>query len=102
MLTPDQLSEFLDTLKNPRFCQPEEDGPILLEGTFRGGKMDFFASPTDAMDYGRSVWKKAIDGFYGPIAPYDPTTIVEAEQNAPIAPEPDANPETTPTSTGLF
>jgi len=102
MLTPDQLSEFLDTLKNPRFVTPEDGGPILLEGTYRGGKMDFFASRLDAMDYGRSIYQKALDGFYGPVAPYDPNTIVDAEKNDPIAPEPNANPETTPTSTGLF
>jgi hypothetical protein len=102
MLTPDQLSEFLDTLHNPRFVQPDPGGPILLDGEFRGGKMEFFASPLDSMPYGRSIWEKAMNGFYGPIAPYDPATIVDAEKNDPIPPEPDANPETTPASTGLF
>jgi hypothetical protein len=70
MLTADQVTEFLKTLHNPRYCNADQTGPIILDGTFNNGPMEFYASPWDMMDYGKEIYQKAIDGAYGPIGPY--------------------------------
>jgi hypothetical protein len=81
MLTQTQVEKFLTTLHNPRWVEPNEQGPILLDGEFYGGKLEFFASPMDIMDYGREVYQKALDGYYGEIAPYDPERNMRPNQN---------------------
>jgi hypothetical protein len=72
MLTPFQVGEFLKTLHNPRYINPERAGAILFDGIFHGQLLPFFASPTDSMEYGRMIYAKAIEGAYGPIGEYVP------------------------------
>jgi hypothetical protein len=72
MLTQLQIGDFLRTLHNPRYINPDHTGAILLDGNYNGLKMEFFASPTDPMDYGRNTYQLAIEGHYGPIADYTP------------------------------
>lgn len=67
MLTPEQVKEFLKTLHNPRYVNPDHTGAILLDGIFEGEIMPFFASPYDRMKYGRIAYAKAIVGRYGKI-----------------------------------
>lgn len=75
MLTQLQIGDFLKTLHNPRYINPEHTGAILLDGTYNGLRMEFYASPTDPMEYGRNTYKQAIEGHYGPIADYKPEQI---------------------------
>lgn len=35
-----------------------------------GTRITFTASPDDVMDYGPAIYQNALDGAYGPIAPY--------------------------------
>ena len=71
MLTAEQVQEFLTTLRNPRYCNPDHTGPIVLDGTFNNGIMQFYASEWDMMEYGREVYRKAMDGEFGEIGPYE-------------------------------
>lgn len=77
MLSGKTLDRFLESLKNPRWVEPEGRGPILLDGEINGGKVQFFASSIDGADYGREVYEKAINGHYGEIAPYSDATVAE-------------------------
>jgi hypothetical protein len=70
MLTPEQRDEFLGTLYNPQWVNPDHTGPIALTGIFMGNKMIFYASPTDMMEYGRQIYARVIAGEYGEILPY--------------------------------
>lgn len=72
MLTPPQVEQFLITLRNPRYYEPNERGPILLFGMFDGKELPFIASQTDPMEYGRKIYQKAVEGFYGKIGPFVP------------------------------
>jgi|HubBroStandDraft_2_1064218.scaffolds.fasta_scaffold00040_36 hypothetical protein len=67
MLTTEQRDEFLGTLYNPRYINPEHTGAILLDGVFNGQKMTFYASPLDPMEYGRKIYERVIAGEYGEI-----------------------------------
>ena len=78
MLTPEQITEFIKTLRNPRWIRPDKKGAILFDGTFRGGLLEFYASPIDAMDYGRKVYNDALLGKYG--------FIKEVETTEPMFP----------------
>lgn len=71
MLTADQITEFLKTFHNPRYSNPDHTGPIILDGVFNNGIMPFYASEWDMMEYGRETYRKAMDGEYGPIGPYE-------------------------------
>lgn len=73
MLTPEQVKEFLKTLHNPRYINPDHTGAILLDGLFKGEILPFFASPFDKMSYGRIAYAKALVGAYGPIKEYEET-----------------------------
>jgi hypothetical protein len=72
MLTQLQVGEFLRTLRNPRYANENHEGAIALDGTYNGQTLVFFASPTDAMDYGRNIYQRAIDGDFGPIKDFEP------------------------------
>jgi hypothetical protein len=76
MMTQLQIGEFLRTLKNPRYAEYNGDGSIVLDGTYNGMTLQFIASPNDAMDYGRNIYKRAIDGDFGPIKEFDPENAV--------------------------
>lgn len=71
MLTSDQVTVYLETLHNPRYINSDRTGAILLDGVFHGSILQFYASPNDAMDYGRMVYAKVIEGVYGPIKEYE-------------------------------
>jgi hypothetical protein len=76
MLTQLQTGELLRTLKNPRYAEPIENSPILLDGEFNGYTIPFIASPYDMMDYGRNIYQRAIDGDFGPIKDFDPNNTM--------------------------
>lgn len=72
MLTQNQVDIFLKTLHNPRYINAEKKGAIIFDGEFRGQLLEFYASPLDAMDYGREIYDRALAGEFGPIGDYDP------------------------------
>jgi hypothetical protein len=65
------MDEFLKTLHNPRYVNPDHSGAILLNGIFEGEILPFFASPYDRMKYGRIAYAKAIVGAYGQVREYE-------------------------------
>jgi hypothetical protein len=82
MMTTIEVGEFLRTLTNPRYATEDKNGAIALDGTYNGQTLIFYASPIDAMDYGRNIYKRAIDGNFGAIKEYEPIEepkIIEPE-----------------------
>jgi hypothetical protein len=75
MMTQLQVGEFLRTLTNPRYADQSQQGSIVLDGIYNGQILPFYASPTDAMEYGRNIYRRAIDGDFGPIGDYEPVTL---------------------------
>jgi hypothetical protein len=86
VMTLEQRDEFLGTLFNPRYTNPEHEGPVLLDGIFNGQTIQFFASPFDMMEYGRKIHARVLAGEYGEIGPYEPPP--EIEKPAIITEEP--------------
>ena len=73
MLTEVQVIEFLKTLHNPRYANPDHTGAIKLTGIYENQFMYFFASPYDKARYGRIIYAKAISEAYGKVREYDPS-----------------------------
>jgi hypothetical protein len=78
MMTQLQVGEFLRTLTNPRYADPSHQGSIVLDGIYNGQILPFYASPTDAMEYGRNIYERAISGDFGPIKEYEQITLSES------------------------
>lgn len=87
MLTTQQRDTFLESLHEPHYMDKEHKGPILLYGDIGGQKIAFWASPNDSMDYGREIYQKCLDGFYGEIedGPYDEVNILT--ETSDLSPE---------------
>jgi hypothetical protein len=68
----EKLATFLSTLREPRYSSAAHDPkqPIVLKGVLNGESVEFFASPTDAMDYGRELHRRAAVGELGRIGAY--------------------------------
>jgi hypothetical protein len=77
MMTQLQVGEFLRTLSNPRYVDKSHQGSIVLDGIYNGQILPFYASPIDAMEYGRNIYERAIGGDFGPIGEYEPITLPE-------------------------
>jgi hypothetical protein len=55
----------------PRHATADDNSSIILFGVWSGSKKPFVASPTDLHDYGRELHRRAVDGEFGDIAPFD-------------------------------
>jgi hypothetical protein len=77
MMTQLQVGEFLRTLTNPRYTEANHQGSIVLDGIYNGQILPFYASPIDAMEYGRNIYERAINGDFGPIGDYVQVTLPE-------------------------
>ncbi|ECA8972923.1 hypothetical protein ETB55_21810 [Salmonella enterica subsp. enterica serovar Omuna] len=69
---------FFSKIMNPVFSN--QTGTMIditcdIEGVGEG--VTFTASETDVMSYGRELYRKALNGDYGEIAPYTPPEIPE-------------------------
>lgn len=80
-------------MKIPKASKPEymSGGEIKLRIEVDGEEMDFIASPNDCEEHGRILYEEAIDGYFGPIAPYVPLTVdeIRAETAAQVRAERD-------------
>jgi hypothetical protein len=75
MMTLEQRDEFLGTLYNPRYANPDHTGAIALTGIIGEQKLIFYASPLDPMEYGRKIYARVIAGEYGEILEYEPEKV---------------------------
>jgi len=59
--------------KNPEYSSPNE-ASIFMDVKFEEfpDYIPFNATPTDPMEYGRTLYANAQAGMYGPVAPYVP------------------------------
>jgi hypothetical protein len=67
VMTTEYRDEFLGTLYDPHYVNADHTGPIALTGIFMEEKLTFYASPVDAMEYGRKIYERVIAGEYGEI-----------------------------------
>jgi hypothetical protein len=67
-----KVATFLSTLRDPRFTSKTHDPtqPFVLTGVLNGQEVDFYASPTDPMDYGREIHRRVVAGELGEIGGY--------------------------------
>jgi hypothetical protein len=75
MMTQEQIDEFLGTLYNPRYVNPDHTGAIAMTGIIGGQKILFYASPLDPMEYGRKIYARVIAGEYGEILECEPEKV---------------------------
>jgi hypothetical protein len=86
MLTVEQRDEFLKTLCNPQYVNPDHIGPIALTGTINGQKLIFYASPYDTMKYGKDIYDRVIKGEYGEISEFVPEAISQQRRTSDTHP----------------
>ena len=69
----EKLANFLSALAAPRYSSSDHDPkkPIILHGMLDGRHTTFSASPTDVMDYGRELHRRAAAGELGEIGDYE-------------------------------
>ena len=70
----EKLATFLSTLREPRYASADHDPKqtIVLKGVLNGENVEFLASPTDVMEYGRELHRRAAAGELGRIGDYVP------------------------------
>jgi hypothetical protein len=60
------------TFSNPRYSTSNSKEHFLLDAIYKGEKIEFYASPTDVMEYGRDICARTKNGEFGTIGPYIP------------------------------
>jgi hypothetical protein len=64
--------------KNPQWANVEKTAINLIVTHEIYGEIPFTASPNDPEEYGRVLYAQAVEGQFGPVAPYvAPSGIVE-------------------------